>query len=308
MSLTVSVYIPCFNAERTIGACIASLISQQRKPDEIILVDDGSTDRSVEIATRYPGVKLVKFPGNKGLATARNAGVRFSKGELIASIDSDCAADPRWLRILVEEMERDPDLCGVAGGVQETELGTIADRWRTYHMAQHYGQNRVDNPRFLYGANTLFRRHVLVRAGSYPAYLRTNAEDFQICKQIYKNVPNAKLRYIPSAYVNHLRRDTLRSLANTYWKYQTYLHWRRAVTYGTPRTFLDVNYQVFVLVSLAWGRQLVWDLKRGRLESVLVAMYLTCKLPWLQIREYFRHLTALKRVDGASSGTVSRDS
>ena len=46
MPLKISVYVPCYNAERTIGACLASLIAQRRKPDEILLVDDGSTDRA----------------------------------------------------------------------------------------------------------------------------------------------------------------------------------------------------------------------------------------------------------------------
>lgn len=308
MSLTVSVYIPCYNGERTIGACIASLLAQQRKPDEIILVDDGSTDRSVERARRYPGVKVVQFAKNKGLATARNAGVKFSKGDLIASIDSDCAADPRWLRILVEEMERDPELGGVAGAVEETERGTIADRWRTFHMAQHYGQRVVENPRFLFGANTMFRRSVLEKAGLYPAYLRTNGEDYQICKQIKRNVPGAKLRYLPKAFVNHLRRDTLGTLGNTYWKYQTYLSWRSAAAAGKRRRLREVGNQTFVLLKLVWMHQLVWDLKRGRTEGLLVALYLTCRLPWLQFREYFRHRAALKSVKADAMKTRSQNS
>ena len=69
MSLKISVYVPCYNAERTIAPCIASLIAQRRKPDEILVVDDGSTDRSFDIAKRFPGIKIVQHTKNKDMTT-----------------------------------------------------------------------------------------------------------------------------------------------------------------------------------------------------------------------------------------------
>lgn len=285
MPLKISVYVPCYNAERTIGACLASLIAQRRKPDEILLVDDGSTDRSLDIAKRYPGVKIIQHAVNKGLATARNSGIRFSKGDLIASIDSDCAADPFWLQILEAEMERNPALSGVAGAVNESERGTIPDRWRTYHMAQHYGKKVVENPRFLFGANTVFRRGALEAAGSYPSKLRTNGEDLEICKRIYMRVPDAQLRYQPKAYVHHLRRDTFRSLANTYWRYQTYVSWARP----EPRNIGRSARQTGRLLKQLWCNQLVWDLRQKRREGLLIALYFSFVLPWLQIKQHLKN-------------------
>lgn len=285
MSLKISVYVPCYNAERTIGACLASLIAQRRKPDEILLVDDGSTDRSLDIAKRFPGVKIIQHAVNKGLATARNSGIRFSKGDLVASIDSDCAADPMWLQILEAEMERDPELTGAAGAVNESERDTIPDRWRTFHMAQHYGQNVVENPRFLFGANTIFRREALQVAGPYPASLRTNGEDLEICKRTYMRVPNAKLRYMPKAFVHHLRKDTFRSIANTYWRYQTYVSWARP----EPRKLGRTAHQTWRLLKQLWGHDLVWDIRQKRWEGLLIAFYLTAVLPRLQIRQHIKN-------------------
>jgi len=285
VSLKISVYVPCYNAERTIGACLASLIAQRRKPDEILLVDDGSTDRSLDIAKRFPGVKIIQHAVNKGLATARNSGIRFSKGDLVASIDSDCAADPLWLQILAAEMERDPGIIGTAGAVNESERDTIPDRWRTFHMAQHYGQNVIENPRFLFGANTIFRREALQVAGAYPASLRTNGEDLEICKRIYMRVPNAKLRYQPKAFVHHLRRDTFRSIANTYWRYQTYVSWAKPV----PRELGRTAHQTWRLLKQVWRHHLVWDIRQKRWEGLLIAFYLTAVLPRLQIRQHIKN-------------------
>lgn len=285
MSLKISVYVPCYNAERTIAPCLASLIAQRRKPDEILLVDDGSTDRSLDIAKRFPGVKIIQHAVNKGLATARNSGIRFSKGDLVASIDSDCAADPLWLQILEAEMERNPDLSGVAGAVNESERGTVPDRWRTFHMAQHYGKNVIENPRFLFGANTVFRRAALLAAGGYPSSLRTNGEDLEICKRIYMRVPEAKLRYHPKAFVHHLRRDTFRSIANTYWRYQTYLSWAQPA----PRKITRTVRQTWRLMTRLWAGQLVWDLRNKRWEGLLIALYFTVVLPWLQLRQHIKN-------------------
>ena len=121
-------------------------------------------------------------------------------------------------------MFADPTLLGVAGSVAEVERITMADRWRARHMKQHYGMREVVNPRFLFGANTIYRREVLEKVGPYPTRLRTNGEDLEICVRITKR-SRAGLKYISTAVVSHLRRDTLSSLASTYWKYQTYLKW-----------------------------------------------------------------------------------
>ncbi len=285
---TVSVYVPCFNAERTIGACIASLLAQRLPPDEIIVIDDGSTDRTANVVKRYPNVTLIQHPKNMGLATARNTGLRESKGDLVASIDSDCAADPQWLATLVKAMFAEPKLLGVAGCVVEIERITIADRWRARHMRQHYGLNEVENPRFLFGANTVFRREVLEKAGPYPTQLRTNGEDLEICVRIYRTFADARLKYIPTAIVSHLRRDDLASLAKTYWKYQTYIRW---ATY--PKQPLSIVLQrLRRIYRVVWIKNLKEDIQNGDWESAIVALYLTVAITKHELGAYRASLRA----------------
>ena len=64
---TVSLYIPCYNREQYIAACIEGVLGQFRKPDEIFVIDDGSTDRTAEIASSYPQVMVIRHEGNGGL-------------------------------------------------------------------------------------------------------------------------------------------------------------------------------------------------------------------------------------------------
>lgn len=73
----VSLYVPCFNGERYIARCIEGILSQRRPANEVLIVDDGSTDGSVEIISKYP-VTLVRHRQNRGLSAARNTGIRAS--------------------------------------------------------------------------------------------------------------------------------------------------------------------------------------------------------------------------------------
>ena len=88
----VSVIIPAFNAARYIGEALESVFAQTLPADEVIVIDDGSTDDTVSEATRFP-VKLLSQK-NRGSAAARNAGVHASRGGLLAFLD----ADDLWMR------------------------------------------------------------------------------------------------------------------------------------------------------------------------------------------------------------------
>ena len=116
---TVTLYIPCYNGEAFIAACIEGALSQTLPPDEILVIDDGSTDRSVELASGYPQVRVVQHETNKGLAVARNTALREARGDLLASLDPDCVAKPTWLQTLVAIMDASPKISGCSGMLVE---------------------------------------------------------------------------------------------------------------------------------------------------------------------------------------------
>jgi glycosyltransferase involved in cell wall biosynthesis len=88
--LTVSVIIPTFNRAQFVGEAIDSLLSQTRPPDEIIVVDDGSTDHTIDVlAARYGSSIITITQPNAGLSAARNTGLRAATGDLLAFLDSD---------------------------------------------------------------------------------------------------------------------------------------------------------------------------------------------------------------------------
>ena len=117
----VSVIIPTLNQERLIGRCIDSLLCQSYRQSliEIIVVDNGSTDNTVDIVKKYP-VKLV-VETKKGPAAARNAGIKTATGEILIFLDHDCFADKDFVASHVRAhnhaMTADGQVKIIAGGI-----------------------------------------------------------------------------------------------------------------------------------------------------------------------------------------------
>ncbi len=110
MSMRISVVIPAYNAGRYIGRAIDSVLAQTRPAEEIIVVDDGSTDNTAEIAGAYGDrIRFIRQE-NAGASVARNTGIAAATGNWIAFLDADDEWLPEKLRLQTEHLERNPDL------------------------------------------------------------------------------------------------------------------------------------------------------------------------------------------------------
>ncbi len=111
----VSVVIPAHNAERFLGEAIESVFAQTYAPVEAVVVDDGSSDATTEIASGYEGMRLIRNPESRGAAAARNAGVEAARGEILAFVDADDVLLPGKLEFQVDELlSRDDEVCVLA--------------------------------------------------------------------------------------------------------------------------------------------------------------------------------------------------
>lgn len=163
----ISVIIPCWNARDTLAQTLESVRLQTEPPFELILIDDGSSDGSDEVA-RSAGLPVQYHrQANSGPAAARNLGLQCSTGSLVAFLDADDVWPEDTLRILIGGLTRWPD----AGVVQ----GKVRDAW----LDREHGGMRLGGPRrALNLGSALFRRSVFERTGGFNPALR-NGEDFE---------------------------------------------------------------------------------------------------------------------------------
>lgn len=123
--MKVSAIVPAWNAAETIRETLDSIASQTIAPDEVIVVDDGSTDDTAQVASGHPlNVKLVRTE-NRGLPSALNTGIAASTGDAIAILDSDDLWMPEKTRLQMVEMENDPAIGVVVGHFSTFECPSI---------------------------------------------------------------------------------------------------------------------------------------------------------------------------------------
>lgn len=111
---TVTVIIPCYNGARYLAEAIESVLNQTYPVSEFILVDDGSTDRSKEVALRYPQVQY-RYQQNQGVAAARNSAIANSAGEFIVLLDQDDRLLPNAIELGVTALSQNPDCMFTVG-------------------------------------------------------------------------------------------------------------------------------------------------------------------------------------------------
>ena len=117
--MKVSFVIPVRDGAAYISQAVESLLGQTRPPDEIIVIDDGSTDDGPVLAAHYGPPVIVASQRPLGIAAARNHGIRLAGGDVIGFLDADDVAPPGRLAAQVAALEDDPRLGGVTGLIEE---------------------------------------------------------------------------------------------------------------------------------------------------------------------------------------------
>lgn len=156
----VSVVVPVLNGARFLGECLASLLAQDYPAVEIVVVDDGSSDRSAEIAESFAGVRVLRRP-HEGLGRARNAGIRATTGPLIGFCDADDTWKPEKARLQVDYLQAHPS-CAVVLCRQDTiiEPGVEPPAW----LVPDQIRGDLDG---ISPTSGLFRREVLEHLGGF---------------------------------------------------------------------------------------------------------------------------------------------
>ena len=197
----ITVIIPCYNYGPYLAEAIESVLSQTRKPLEIIVMDDASTDNTAEVASRYP-VTYVKNPINLGTVANLNKGVSLAKGDYVISLDADNRLRPDYLQKTGLILDTQPDVAIVYThmalfGPQAEPVYSSQPAWQAGQEGGFYlwkvpefNPLRLKLGNYIHGS-ALFRAEAWEKAGGYPEVMR--AEDWQLWKNIIRLGWTAKL-------------------------------------------------------------------------------------------------------------------
>ena len=189
-SMTIAVVIPTYNHARYLADAISSVIAQKRPADEIIVVDDGSTDDPAAVVARFPGVQLIRQE-NQGLAAARNTGLRSCTASHVVFLDSDDRLLSNALEAGLNCVAKHPDCAFIYGGYRYiTHDGSACG---IDHYSPISGDPNLALIRHnLIGmhATAVFRRDCLLEVGGYDGTLRL-AEDYDLYLRLVRNHPVA---------------------------------------------------------------------------------------------------------------------
>ncbi len=204
----VSVVICAYNAERTMRPCLESLRRLDYPNFEVVIVDDGSRDKTADISMDFPEFRLIGQP-NKGLSVARNVGMHAARGEIIAYTDSDCVVDPHWLTLMVRSMvENDFDGCG-GPNYAPHEDGWVEASCAASPGAPCHVLVAEDRAEHLAGCNMVFSKAALAKIGGFDPQFTAAGDDVDICWRML--AAGYKLGFSPAAFVWHFRRNTVKA-------------------------------------------------------------------------------------------------
>jgi glycosyltransferase involved in cell wall biosynthesis len=236
----ISVVVPFFNSERHIAACIESLLAPEGfdAPFEIIFINNGSTDSSPSIVSRYSQLSVLE-ESKPGAYAARNTGIRQARAPLIAFTDADCVVDKTWLRSIEEGM-RDPEIAILLGQCLYPAAASLSLRLLgAYENAKTaYVTSRCSSEHHYAHANNMaVRASVFDEIGLFEEWDR--AADSELVHRLASRRPDLRLSFRPSMKITHMEFRLARTRLQRL------------------QLYTQTNVQIETFKELDWGQRLM---------------------------------------------------
>jgi len=243
----VSLVATVRDAVEEIGPFLDSLAGQTRTPDEVVVVDGGSTDGTAQRLREATGITLVEEPG-ANIARGRNAAIAAATHDAIAVTDADCVLEPDWLERLLEPLEAGADVA--MGFYQPIADGFLASCMAAVNLPD---ADEIDEATFMPSSRSVaFRREAIEAAGGYPEWLDIG-EDMYVDHR-WREL-GLDMRFVPGAVVRWRLRSSLRDTWVQYFRYA-----RGDAIAGMHAERHALRFGVYAAALYAWG-------SRGKLRK-----------------------------------------
>ncbi|ELR97384.1 glycosyltransferase family 2 protein [Gloeocapsa sp. PCC 73106] len=203
---TISIIIPVYNGGEAFTRCLTSLKNSKVRPLEIIVVADGDTDGSGELAEKF-GAKVLRNNTSKGPATARNKGAAIARGDILLFIDADVTIYPDTLAKVAQVFESEPDLTALIGSYddQPGALNFLSQYRNLFHHYNH--QIAKEEASTFWGACGGIKREVFLEMGGFDeSYRRPCIEDVELGYRL--KAAGYRIRLCKEIHVKHLKHWT----------------------------------------------------------------------------------------------------
>jgi len=245
-----SIIVPCYNSELTIKECVCSILNSIKNtacPDkfELIIVNEGSSDKTLKILNTINGITIVNHTKNLGLSSARNSGIKKATSDYIIFVDSDIVLTDDWIKNMLFCIQNNKDIVGLTGSLEPAPNKKISDLDR-YLFGKYRGIKNItiDTPlnykSFVF-SNTIIKKSILNEVGVFDENISNyGGEDTELAIRINKKY-SKKIRKLTTASAYHITQKTINQHIDNMFEYGKYNFYK--IIEKHPSYKNDLGYQ-----------------------------------------------------------------
>lgn len=202
-STRLSIIVPVYNGGKDFRQCLASIQNCLRSDDEFIVVSDGDTDGSWEVAEAF-GAKVIRLPSSGGPARARNTGAKIAQGDILFFVDADVMLQPDTVRLVEQQFQALPNLAALIGSYDDAPGASnfLSQYKNLFHHYTH--QTSSEAASTFWGACGAIRRSIFLELGGFDeSYRKPCVEDIELGYRIKR--AGYSIRLCKDIQVKHLK-------------------------------------------------------------------------------------------------------